>query len=216
MSTPATFEVSRSATSSPASASGLSPFGAPAGQMIDLFGPVPVLANLSARQAKALGLLMSGTYGRPGTTSSKSMALQSSLVSRLQARLACSGSTVFKLTWKQRVTPSGRLISALRGSALPMAASGCISWPTPTVNDSRGGRNRTSGRSNPNSKHHDGVTLVDAARMHALPRSLWSAPTDQVGYLNPELSRWLQAIPRLWSSYAPTETASMLKRRRNS
>lgn len=205
-----------SATSSPASAFGPMPFAEPAGQMIDLFGPVPVRANLSPRQAKALGLLISGTYGRPGITSSKSAALQSSLVSRLQARLACSGSTLFRLTWRQRVTPSGRLISALRGWALPMGDSGCISWPTPTVTDARGGRNRTSGRRNPNSKHHDGVTLVDAARMHCLSRSLWSAPTEQVGYLNPELSRWLQDIPRSWSACAPMETPSMLKRQRSS
>ena len=41
--------------------------------------------------------------------------------------------------------------------------------PTPTVNDSRGGRNRTSGRSNPDSKHHDGVTLVDAVILLPTP-----------------------------------------------
>jgi hypothetical protein len=41
--------------------------------------------------------------------------------------------------------------------------------PTPTVNDSRGGRNRTSGRTNPNSKHHDGMTLVDWALLHGVP-----------------------------------------------
>jgi site-specific DNA-cytosine methylase len=45
--------------------SGATPFDSPAGPTIDLFGPVPVRANLSARQAKALGLLTSGTSGRP-------------------------------------------------------------------------------------------------------------------------------------------------------
>jgi hypothetical protein len=44
-------------------------------------------------------------------------------------------------------------------------------WPTPAVTDSFGARNRTSGRSDPNSKHHDGVTLNDAI-------VLWSTPTQ--------------------------------------
>jgi hypothetical protein len=37
--------------------------------MIDLFGLVPAPANLSARQAKALRLMTSGTYGPTSTTS---------------------------------------------------------------------------------------------------------------------------------------------------
>lgn len=44
-----------------------------------------------------------------------------------------------------------------------------MKWPTPVVADSVGARNRTSGRSNPNSRHHDGVTLNDAI-------ALWQTP----------------------------------------
>ena len=51
-----TCEASRSATSSPALGCGATRFAEPDGQMTDLFGPVPVLANLSARQAKELRL----------------------------------------------------------------------------------------------------------------------------------------------------------------
>lgn len=84
------------------------------------------LASLSARQASNLGLLMSGTFGPPATISSSSVALTELLGSRLRARLAWSGSILYRLTWKQRVTPSGRLISALRASALtiPKAKKG--------------------------------------------------------------------------------------------
>jgi len=59
---------------------------------------------------------MSGTFGRRGTTSSASADLARSLASRLRARTASSGSSLFNLTWKQRVTPSGLSISALRAS----------------------------------------------------------------------------------------------------
>jgi hypothetical protein len=61
--------------------------------MIDLFGPVPALANLSARQAKELGLMTSGTYGRTSSTSSASAALQRSL-KQLRAATQILGSTL--------------------------------------------------------------------------------------------------------------------------
>ena len=43
--------------------------------------------------------------------------------------------------------------------------------PTPTVADSRGTRNATAGRSDPNSAHHDGTTLCDAIRLLPTPRT---------------------------------------------
>ena len=55
------------------------------------YGRVPVRANLSARQARELGLLTSGTYGPHSSTSSKSASLQSSLESRLTRRLNLDG-----------------------------------------------------------------------------------------------------------------------------
>ena len=126
----------RNAISSLGSASGRMHFAPPDGQMIDLFGPVPVRANLSARQAKELGLLMSGTYGQRFTTSSRSAVLASSLASRLQAATASLGSTLYTLTWKERATPSGQLIFALRASVRRTFDNDCSSWPTPTVQDS--------------------------------------------------------------------------------
>ncbi len=137
-STPMICAASPNAISSQASASGASRFAAPAGQMIDLFGPVPVLANLSARQAKELGLLTSGTFGRPGTTSSASDVLQSSLESRLQAKTQGLGSTLFKMTWKPWATPSGRSRFRLRASALRTSETGCTGWPTPQAREGDG------------------------------------------------------------------------------
>lgn len=128
----------RSVTSSPVLAYGATPCGKQAGPTIDLFGRVPVRANLSARQAKALGLLTSGTSGPRSTISSESAALQQSLASRLQAKTALLGSTLFKLTWKERVTPAGRSIPALRASARPTSDSASTGWPTPLSNSTNG------------------------------------------------------------------------------
>jgi len=135
MYTPPTCRTSPSATSSPASAFGPWHFAAPAGQMTDLFGLVPAPANLSARQAKELGLLTSGTYGRHSTTSSASAALQSSLESRLRVKTSSLGSTLYKTTWKAWDTGSGRSRSRLRASVLRISATGSTGWPTPAARD---------------------------------------------------------------------------------
>lgn len=78
---------------------------------------------------------MSGTFGPRGTTSSQSAALQSSLASRLQAKTASVGSTLYKLTWKRRDTPSGLSIPALRAVAPRTSGKGSASlrsgWKTP-------------------------------------------------------------------------------------
>lgn len=136
----------RNATSSPGSASGRLRSDAQDGPTIDLFGQVPARANLSARQAKALGLLMSGTYGPLGTTSSASVNLRQSLASRLQAVTATLGSTLFKLTWKQQATPLGRSFSLLRASVRRTDDTEFSSWPTPTTRDWKSGASNQHGK----------------------------------------------------------------------
>ena len=130
-------ESSPSATSSPALASGPTPCDPQAGPTTVLFGQEAARASLSARQVQEAGLMTSGTSGLTGTTSSASAALQSSLASRLQARTASAGSTLYTLTWKQRATPSGLQICALRASARRTSdsASGLLGWPTPQARD---------------------------------------------------------------------------------
>ncbi len=135
MSTPATYAASRSATSSQALAFGPMPSGLPDGVTTDLFGQVPVRANLSARQAKELGLMTSGTCGPTSITSSKSAALQSSLESRLQARTQTLGSTLYAMTWKPWVTPSGRSRFRLRASVRRTSETDCTGWVTPAARD---------------------------------------------------------------------------------
>lgn len=107
-------------------------------------GPAAARASLSPRQAKALGLLTSDTSGLHGTGSSKSRALQSSLASRLQAETQNLGSTLFRLTWKTWVLPSGRTLVRQRASVprtSGTAPTGAGSWPTPTTRDWKDGAN---------------------------------------------------------------------------
>lgn len=105
----------------------------------DLFGQAPALASLSPRQAQEMGLLTSGTYGHTGSTSSKSASLQSSLVSKLQASLQDSGSTLYRMTWKPWIMPSGRSLFRLRASALRTSETERTGWPTPAGRDCKGG-----------------------------------------------------------------------------
>ena len=127
-------------TSSPELESGRTPCAAPDGKMAVPCGQDHAPANLSARQAKETGLLTSGTYGRPSSILLKTSALSRSLANRLQAKTASVGSTLYKLTWKERTTPSGRLIPALRASARPISDNAYTGWPTPAaIGDTTGG-----------------------------------------------------------------------------
>lgn len=136
-----TFWDTPNATSSPVKASGPTRSGSQDGPMIARFGRDHAPVNLSARQAKEKGLLTSGTFGLHSTGSSSSAALTSCLASRLQAKTASAGSTLFKLTWKPWTTPSGRSLSLLRASALRISESGFTGWPTPTTRDWKDGGN---------------------------------------------------------------------------
>lgn len=183
MYTPTTCADTRRRTGLPVSASGRSPFAAPDGPMIDLFGPVPVRANLSARQAKALRLMMSGTYGPRSSISSKSAALQSSLESRLRARTQTLGSTLYKLTWKEWVTPSGRSRFRLRASVRRTSATDSTGWPTPQARDYKGAN------SSGNELDHNSRPLNEVARLAG-----WPTPTTTDALRHPSIKATTQNI----------------------
>lgn len=132
---PTTCEDTASAISSPASVSGAMPCAAPGGVTTNPYGPDPVLASLSARQVKEMGLMTSGIFGQPSTTSSSSAALQVSLENKLRVKTQTLGSTLYKLTWKPWAMPSGRLRSRLRASVLRTSETARTGWPTPRSAD---------------------------------------------------------------------------------
>jgi len=133
------YEDTRNAISSPGLECGATRSGRPDGPTTGQSGPDRARASLSARQAKERGLLTSGTYGRTSTGLSRSAVLQSFLASRLRARTASLGGTLYLLTWKERATPAGQSIPALRASVRRISDSGSIGWPTPTTRDWKDG-----------------------------------------------------------------------------
>lgn len=158
-----------SAISSPALVSGPTPCAKQDGPMIVLYGQDHARASLSARQAKEQGLMMSGTCGQLSTTSSASADLTLYLVNRLQAKTASVGSTLYCLTWKQRDTPGGGSIFALRASVRRTSVSdfGGLEhgWSTPTVRD-----HKDTGNLETSMYRQDGKLRDDT-----VPRQAWLA-----------------------------------------
>lgn len=161
---PMTCEASRSATSLQESVFGHSPCAALGGQTIAQFGQALALANLSARQARELGLLTSGICGPLFSTSLPSAHLQSSLESKLRARLSSLGSTLYTLTWKPWNTPSGPSRFRLRASVRRTSVTEFTGWPTPKVTDTNGPGNSTN--------RQGGMALHTCAQLAG-----WPSPT---------------------------------------
>ncbi|MHC2298172.1 hypothetical protein ACVJBD_002378 [Rhizobium mongolense] len=133
--------------------------------------------SLTALPVSASAKTTSETSGRQPVASSSSQACGSSS-SRTSA--ACSHRAVPSVSGETFADWASRLredCSRRQKSARAMSVKGSSSsqwpssWPTAAVTDSFGARNRTAWRSNPDSKHHDGVTLNDAI-------VLWATPTQ--------------------------------------
>lgn len=153
-------EASSKFTCSPELAPGHWPFAVPDGQTIEWSGLDLAHASLSARQAKKLGLLTSGTYGPPHIGLSASAGLSLSLANNLEALTQMTGSTLYKLTWKAWAMPSGRSRFRLRASVLRTSVTGLTGWPTPTAGSGKGVG--TSGR-------QGGMNLQTAASLAGWP-----------------------------------------------
>lgn len=194
-----TLPVTHSATSSPESADGRSHCAWPEFQTMSLFGRQAPHANLSARKARELGLLTSGTYGRSTSISSASAALAASSASRLKQLLTTGGSTLFALTWKEKVSPSGFMVSLLRASAprtTDRASSGRLPTPSGTsnhgVNHVAGRLDEWGGSSNP----FRGTSL---GRVHC-----------------PAFEFWVMGYPETWTQLMPPAMPSCRRSRRDS
>src|SRR3990167_4885484 len=110
-----------------------------AGRVTCQCGPGVVPVSPSAQQERGKESRMPAISGPKCSGSLLNAALQSSLESRLRARMDVNGSPEYVLTWKHWDMESGPPICALRASVRRTSDKGFTGWPTPQVFDSQGG-----------------------------------------------------------------------------
>jgi hypothetical protein len=200
-----TWLVTPNVISLPGSESGPTPSDSLDGLTTAPSGPEVAHANLSARQAKEQGLTTSGTSGPLGSGSSRSVALQRSLESRLRAKTQSLGSTLYKLTWKPWVTASGQSRSRLRASALRTSGTDCTGWPTPITNDALGSTHCYSGK-NPDGSHKIALKLPGAVLLSGWPTTTRDWKDGGNPDVNVPLNSLLGRV--VWLAGWPTPSAS--------
>lgn len=176
-------------------------------------------ANLLARRDKGQDSTTNVTSGQRFMISFASARLQSSLENRLQALLPLSGSTLYRLTWKRRVTPSGRSILALRASVRRTSDRGFFGWQTATTGDAkaRDYQYDQHDKSKPRWSNSGVVKQIrEPARLTASGEMLTgsSAGMASGGQLSPALARWLMGFPPIWDGTAPAKRPRTRKRLR--
>ena len=132
------------------------------------------LVNLGPVRAGVKAMLMIETSGPSGSDSSMPADLLSSLASRLVARTASSGSTLYSMIWKKRITPAKHSISRLVASARRTDDSVFTSSPTPVKEDVR-----SLARHGYMIEGNQGTTLLDAARLTAEMPAPYPTPQAQ-------------------------------------
>ena len=240
---PTISKATRNAISSPASADGPLLSELLDGPMIAPSGPDPVPVSRFRALDSERATPIDATYGPLFSALSPSAALQSSLESRLIARLDVNGSPEYALTWKKRTLPAGLPICVLRASARRTSGSGFTGWPTPCAVEMDQQPETVFARKRRLSAStgiHRGPALPLGSAVHlagwvsptardgtrgnkperptdtGIPLSQQVAETGSSAALNPAFSLWLMGYPSAWISCAPEATPSSRKSRRNS
>ena len=137
-----TSKASPNAISSPESAAGLSPCNLRESATKQDSGPEARRASRSALPENSLDSSTRDTLRLSSSASLASAALQSSLGNRLRQQLQNRGCAIYKLTWKEKTTPSGLPYSQLVASAHRTKESDSslarTGWLTPTVTSMEG------------------------------------------------------------------------------
>ena len=203
-----------SATSSLESAVGAMHSNLQDGQQIDLFGqdhhPVSPSQSPETRKDKKTN----DTSGHTSSVSSESVNLQQYLASKLPQQLEQSGSTIYKLTWKTKVTPRQWQYCQLAASVPRTKESDCSSWPTPAMRDYKGAN------SIPNTikKLENGERAHMGQLANFVPVMLSNVEMEnsEKSQLNPRFSLWLMGFPIEWAYCGEQVTPSSRKSRQKS
>lgn len=155
------------------------------------FGREAALANLSPRQAREKGLLMSGTYGHHGSTLYNNAALNLSLASKLHTAAVLISTPLYSRTWLENSTRLGTAYWTLAVLARPIKEREGSLWvtiPGPTPTSHGASLRQAGGRGGRNMVERDPKLC-----------KLYGPP-------NPDLFRWLMGLPKTYIKYAPSET----------
>jgi hypothetical protein len=170
----------------------------PDGPRTDLFGRAVAPASPSAQPVPGGALQTSAISGPLGSISSASADLTLSLVSKLKQRLTTDGSTLFKLTWREKVTPAGRLVYRLAASGRRTSDNDSGLWQTPKALDGVFSTPRTTGRPMHRATHLQTQTI--ALLTNADPTlASWVSPRAQDGERGGSMSeamKWAVGAPR--------------------
>lgn len=150
---------------------------------------------------------MKDTSGLYGARSSKKATLQSSLESRLQVRLHKCGSILFPVIWKEKATPSGRRLCAVKPLRTRSKGNASISLPTLAA---REGRDWSRAEILARLDKNDGV----AKRICALSSQLRSS--QEIVGLNPSFGAWMMTLPIEYHSCIATAMRSLRTSRQSS
>ena len=130
-STPTTCADTSESTCSRESEDGTTPSTSPDGKAP--CGPAHAPVSRFRRRDSERAMPINDTSGPLFTTSSPSANLQSSLESRLRARMDVNGSPEYALAWSQWDMPAGPPICRLRASARRISGKDCGGWSSPSA-----------------------------------------------------------------------------------
>lgn len=205
-----TSEGSGSVTSSLGLADGATRLGLPDGPTIAKSGPEVVHANHSRARGKATRPPIRVIFGQRGSGSLASAHLQRSLVSRLRVLTDGRGSTLFAMTWRERTTPSGRVLPQLVASVHRSQGRAFTSWQRPLASEYR----------QKGYQYDQGNKLKPRLSTYGLifgaPGVGIDVPMDAHGKLNPDLLRWLMGYPASWALCVATVMRSVRPKRKSS
>ena len=171
--------------------------------------------NHSVVQENRKESLMKDTCHQLSCNSFQNANLQSCLANRLQKQLMMGGSTIFTLSWKNKVTQSGlqfsQLVSSVRRTNVNDFSSGQFAaWLTPTVTNigarsPEAMKKRMAQREATGRKSLSPGNLLEQIKMYwgsgTIADSIY-AETENTDTLNPQFPCWLMGFPLQWDDCA--------------